>query len=77
MLLAFLLVTFLVDYVPREEADGDAISEAKQSVIATMRQLKRTRQMLMTPLNIYTGISQSFVLADVTGVCIKHCILNL
>ena len=70
MLLAFLLVTFFVDYVPREEAEGSAISEAKQSVVATMRQLKRKRQIFMTPLNIYTGISQSFVLADVTGVSV-------
>ena len=70
MAIAFLIVTLLVNQIPKDDgtSDGSVINEAKRSVMGMLTQLKRPRQILMTPLNIYAGLSQSFVLADITGV---------
>ena len=42
---------------------------------ATVRQMKRKRQLLLTPLNIYTGLTQSFILADITKVSFNMYVL--
>ena len=56
------------------EESGSAWHEAKQSVLVTLIQCRKPKQLLMMPLNIYIGMMQSYSLADLTEVCIYVCI---
>ena len=67
---AICVILFFVDPLPKEKFVDSAAQQAKRSIVATLRQLKRKRQLLMTVLNVYVGMSRSLMLADIAQVTI-------
>ena len=69
-LLALILLAVFLDDLPKDKLhEEDSLKiQAKRSIMDTLRQLRRRRQLLLTPLNYYTGLCKSFMLADITEV---------
>ena len=69
------IVFFVIGFFTDNDAPvNGTIAVAKSSVIAVMTQLKRERQIFLAPLNIYTGVSISFILLDYSQVQVTHCL---
>ena len=71
---AVAVILFFTDSLPREKHVDSATQQAKRSILATLKQLKRKRQLLMTVLNVYAGLSKSLMLAEIAQV--SCCIIE-
>lgn len=79
---AGLLILFFVDKENKEQSDDEKTpwENVKASITVTFKQIIRKRQLAMTFLNIYSGVSQSFALADLTlayiGCTLGHAVMG-
>lgn len=67
-LVGLILLTAFLDALPKDKVEESLGQRALRSILDTLHQLHRRRQILLTPLNVYTGLSKSFMLADITQV---------
>ena len=69
---AGLLIAILVDplkrFLPGQEGEGEG-RPGCWLLVATVRQLKDRRQLLLVPLTFWSGLEQGFFGADFTAVC--------
>lgn len=81
-ILAGFLILFFVDKEHKEQSNDEksAWENVKSSITVTFKQIIRARQLAMTFLNIYSGMSQSFALADLTlayiGCSLGHSVMG-
>ena len=54
------------------EEPEDSPETGKQLLIATGRQMKNIKQLLLLPITIWSGLQQGFFGADFTAVSVVH-----
>ena len=54
------------------EESEDSPETGKQLLIATGRQMKNIKQLLLLPITIWSGLQQGFFGADFTAVSVIH-----
>ena len=67
-LVGIILLCLFLENTPLPKSTGSVLIQATENIKHSFTQLKRRRQLLMTPLNMYTGMSKSFMMADIAQV---------
>ena len=77
IIVLMVFVDQLPDYRKQKESRGQLKNEIKTLLFATFKHLRHSKQLLLIPLTIYSGLEQGFLEAEFNKVNIYiNCIMS-